>query len=539
MLASLRHPGRILAVAVALGACADFLLYDRPLGISAPLFTALALAALAGLSLAERRLPERGNLWLTGSALFFAACLAWRASPTLTGLNTLALLGSLALLAVGYRSPALAAQPLPGLLGQLAAALSDMLFQPAALGLQAGRAGAGLTSRGAASARMVRPIGCGLLLALPALFVFTALLMSADSVFASYVEQLFNFELPFDLAQLFEHGLFIGAMAWLCAGGLLAGLLGNSFSAFGQAFGWLARAAVGLVYVDQAAALEERDIPAEGDTARLHMPQRALIAIGWVEALTVLVAVDLLFGSFMLIQGAYFFGGLSTLERSGMTYAEYARRGFFELLAVAWLALGLLCALAVVTRRAESRARRAFNAASALMIGLVLGLLISAFQRMSLYELAYGYTELRIYTHTFMVWLAVVLGLFLMALLLGRAQIFWFGGLLASLIYLAGLNLANPDAQIVRANVGRLGAPSAQGRYAGDQVDVFYLTELSADAIPPLVQALPKLDAESRAAAERWLAGQRDELRQQAEAGGWPGWHLGRAAALWAIDNQN
>ena len=539
MLTSLRYPGRILAVAIALGVCADYLFYDRALGISAPIFTVLTLAALAGLSFAERRLPARGNLWLAGAALFFAVCLAWRASPTLTGLNTLGMLGSLALLAIGYRSPALANQPLPQLLGQLAASLSDMLFQPAALGLQAGRATAGLSSRGAASARMARPIGCGLLLALPALLVFTALLMSADSVFASYVEQLFAFELPFDLSQLFEHAFVIGAAAWICAGGLLAGLLGHNFSAFGQAFGWLARAAVGLVYVDPAEALEERDIPAEGDTARLHMARRALITIGWVEALTVLVAVDLLFGSFMLIQGAYFFGGLSTLERSGMTYAEYARRGFFELLAVAWLALGLLCALAVVTRRAEPRARRAFNAASALMIGLVLGLLVSAFQRMSLYELAYGYTELRIYTHTFMVWLAVVLGLFLMALLLGRAQIFWFGGLLAALIYLAGLNLANPDAQIVRANVGRLGAPSAQGRYAGDQVDVFYLTELSADAIPPLVQALPKLDAESRAAAERWLAGQRDELRQQAEAGGWPGWHLGRAAALWAIDNQN
>lgn len=538
MLASLRYPGRILAAAIALGVCADFLFYNRPLGISAAIFSALALAALAGLSLAEQRPPALGNLWLAGSALFFAACLAWRASPTLTALNTLALLGSLALLAIGYRSPALAGQPLPRLLGQLAASLSDMLFQPAALGLQTARSGKDLGSRSAASARLARPIGCGLLLALPALLVFTALLMSADSVFASYVEQLFDFELPFDLSQLVEHTFFVGAAAWLCAGGLVAGLLGGSFSAFGQAFGWLARAAVGLVYVDPADALEERDTPAEGDTARLHAPRRALIAIGWVEALTVLVAVDMLFGSFLLIQGAYFFGGLSTLERSGMTYAEYARRGFFELLAVAWLALGLLCALAIVTRRDEPRARRAFNAASGLMIGLVLGLLVSAFQRMSLYELAYGYTELRIYTHTFMVWLAVVLGLFLLALLLGRAQIFWFGGLLAALIYLAGLNLANPDAQIVRLNVERLSAPGAAGRFRGDLVDIYYLTQLSADATPDLVAALPLLDAESRAVAERWLAEQRDELRQQAEAGGWPGWHLGRAAALWAIESQ-
>src|SRR5581483_22778 len=150
-------------------------------------------------------------------------------------------------------------------------------------------------------------------------------------------------------------------------------------------FGEITKAIIGLVYIDPQVQ-EVEPLPAEGDTQRLRPPRRPPIALGAVETLTVLVAVDLLFGSFMAIQGAYFFGGLDSLARTGMTYSEYARRGFFELLAVACLALTMLCAFAGVTRRDEAWQRRAFDAACAAMIALVLELLASAFQRMLLYE---------------------------------------------------------------------------------------------------------------------------------------------------------
>jgi hypothetical protein len=219
-----------------------------------------------------------------------------------------------------------------------------------------------------------------------------------------------------------------------------------------------------------------------------------------------------------------------------MTYAEYARRGFFELLAVACLSLGLLCGLAVVTPRVEIRQRRAFGAACAAMIALVLGLLASAFQRMLLYEQAYGYTELRVYTHSFMIWLALVLGLFLLALLREKPQLFTFGGFASALIYLAVLNIANPDAVIVRENIGRLSAPQAQASRADEQVDAEYLTRLSADATPALVAALPQLDDASRQVVMQALAQQYQQLATQQHENGWPSWHVGRATAAWAIE---
>ena len=530
---TLRRPTRVLLAALALGLCADYLFYGRLIGISAALFVALGFATLAGLSVAEERMPNRANIWVAAAALFFALCLAWRASATLTAFNLLAVVGLLALLAIGFRGAALAHQPLAQMLTQLVASLSDLAFQPGALAVHAAR-GSAMPAVWRYRTRF-RPIGCGLLLALPVLLVFTALLMSADQVFASYIDQIFSLDLPFDFEQLFSHAFFIGAIAWTCAGGLLVALFGDAHSAFGRAFGALTNGLIGLVYIDPQAAHAE-ELPSEGDTRPLRAPRQAPIALGWVESLIVLATVDLLFGSFMAIQGAYFFGGLDTLARTGMTYSEYARRGFFELLAVACLSLGLLCALAIVTRRVEIRQRRAFVAACAVMIALVLGLLASAFQRMLLYEQAYGYTELRVYTHSFMIWLALVLALFLLALLREKPQLFTFGGFASALIYLAVLNIANPDAVIVRENIGRFSAPQAQASRTDEQVDAEYLTRLSADATPALVAALPQLDDASRQMVMQALAQQYQQLATQQHENGWPSWHVGRATAGWAIE---
>jgi hypothetical protein len=205
---------------------------------------------------------------------------------------------------------------------------------------------------------------------------------------------------------------------------------------------------------------------------------------------------------------------------------------------VACLALALLCALALVTRRESATRRLAFNAASTAMVLLVLGILASAFQRMWLYELAYGFTQLRLYTHSFMIWLAVVLLLFVAALVAARPQIFLSGGFASALIYLTILNIVSPDALIVRENIARYQANPALTLSAGDdlfgreEVDLEYLLSLSSDAIPDLVAALPLLDPAQRELALIRLGTTRERLEQDAARDGWQSWHLGRARAL-------
>ena len=520
---TLHHPTRLLLAAIALGVCADQLFYGRWLGVSAPLFVALGLAVLASLAATEERTPTRANLWLGGAALFFALCLAWRDAPALIALNLLALFGLLILLTANYRSDSL--MRLPGL-----RALAQFFVTPIEISVRPGPLVAqsfGQIRFEHEQPRRLLPVARGLLLATPVVACFTALLMAADSVFASYITQLFSLQLPFDVPTLIGHLMLTLLIGWGCCGGLLAALASDTRSPFAQAFETIFGGLAGLVRAAPLRATAEA-LPSEGATQRLNLPKRPPLSLGWVEALTILLAVDLLFGSFIVIQSAYFFGGLNTLDRSGMTFAEYARRGFFELLAVACLSLGMLCALAVATRRATSGQRRGFNAASGALIALVLGLLASAFQRMLLYEQAYGYTQLRLYTQGFMIWLVVVLGLFLLGLLRDRPRLFVLGSFSAALIGLALLNIVNPDAMIVRENVARY--------HADGKIDADYLSELSADATPDLVASLGLLDNNTRATIKPALEYQHQMLVAAAADQGWPSWQLGRARAVAAIE---
>ena len=495
---SLRIPGRLVLAALLLALVADQLFFARGAGFSAPLFVGAGLAVLLWLARVEQRPPTRANLWLSAALLIFAGCLALRASPMLVALDTLAVLGLLVLVPAHFRGPGVLRAPLIGVIIRSLGALWGIVALPP-LPLRSSLGRVPLRREGASA---LLPVVRGLLLALPVVAVFGALLMSADSVFSSYVEQLFAFEIPFDLGLLIQHALFIAVAAWAIAGGLRVALRGYA----GRDF--------------------PKDPPSTGDTQRLYLQYLPGRWLGTVEALTVLALVDLLFGTFMLVQGAYFFGGLDTLARTGMTYADYARRGFFELLAVAFLTLGLLGVLALVTRRATAGATRRFNAASGAAVVLVLGMLASAFQRMWLYEQAYGFTELRVYTHSFMLWLAVVLVLYLAALLRERWGLFVLGTAVSALLYLAALNVVSPDALIARENVARYQATG--------KLDAPYLSGLSADATPALVAALPTLPADDQAVLREGFAEQRARLREQWEREGWPAWSMARQRA-WQV----
>lgn len=501
----LRYTNHLFLAALGLGVCADQLFYGRWLGVSVVLFTALCLATLLGFSIAEGRPPERSNLWMGAAALFFAFCAMWRATPLLAVFNILTTMGLALLLVAGYRKTGLQRWPGWQYPFNSLLALIELGLRPApALVTSVSH----MPIRGEQT-RQLAPVGRGLVLALPIVGGFTGLLMAADSVFASYVFQIASLQLPFDLATVLPHMMLMLGVAWVCVGGVMVAMH-NQFQ-------------------PQIYESPPNELPAVGETQRLTQPQAKVQFVGSVEALTVLIAVNALFASFIAIQGAYFFGGVDTLARTGMTFSQYARRGFFELLAVAILALGLLWLLALLTHREKSWQRHAFNSASAVLIVLVLGLLASAFFRMRLYEQAYGYTHLRLYTYSFMIWLGLVLLLFLTALLREQPHVFTFGSFVTALAALALLNIANPDQMIVRENIARYQASA--------DLDADYLATLSTDATPALVARLPLLDPTARNTIEQALRWQQEDLQVIATKSGWPGWHLSRAQAQAALAN--
>jgi len=229
-----------------------------------------------------------------------------------------------------------------------------------------------------------------------------------------------------------------------------------------------------------------RDDQSQLEAALQQLPQH--FSLGYIETTTLLITVNLLFLLFVTIQFAYLFGGVAYLQVENFSYADYARRGFFELLAVAILSLGLILGLNWLARRESKRQIKLFNWLSTFLVGFVLVMLASAFQRMKLYETEFGYTELRLLVYVFIVWLAVLLVWFIYTLW-RRPDRFAIGVFLAALGFLITLNLLNPDAFIARQNLNRY--------VATGNLDAIYLTSLSDDAVPQIVRALHLTDGDT------------------------------------------
>jgi hypothetical protein len=451
----LTYPLAVTAVALLLGVTVDWLFYDKPLGISLLLFIILLVVALFGLGLLERKMAAPRNLWLLAPLFFFALMVAVRANPFVTALNVLAVLVLLSYLAFFYGNGRVTT------LGILGAVLV-----PVRTGWHSGVLAAPLLAAALESRhinqrqRRLFPVLRGVLLALPVLVVFTLLLSSADLVFAQYVERLFTLEFVPNVDEVIARTVLISLAAWGLAGGLVYALV------------WRETAET-----DQSAL--------EGWAHQL--PRQYGLGLG--ETATILALVNGLFLIFMAVQFTYLFGGERHLNLEGITYAEYARRGFFELVAVAVLTLALILALNWITRRTTKQQMRLFNGLSSGLTLLVLALLVSAWQRMGLYEATFGYTELRLYVFAFMAWLAILLLWFLLTLWRAPHR-FALGLLVVALGYLTSLNLLNPDAFIVRQNLVRYAA-------TGD-LDAAYLTTLSADAVPELVAALAQVQGDEQ-----------------------------------------
>jgi hypothetical protein len=167
---------------------------------------------------------------------------------------------------------------------------------------------------------------------------------------------------------------------------------------------------------------------------------------------------------------------------------------------VAFFSLVLFLSLSAVVKRQNQIQRWIFSGLGLGMVVLVGVMLFSAFQRLMLYEAAYGFSRLRAYTHVFMIWLGVLLAAVVVLEILRKERTFALAALLASIGFGVTLSLLNVDGFIVRQNVAR--------RAAGSDLDVAYLASLSSDSIPALVNAFQdgRLDSGTRDAVGAALA---------------------------------
>jgi hypothetical protein len=518
----------ILKVALGIGVLADVLLRQMPWGLNVLLFN---LAFVAGtITLLWRRKPEylTAQTWaLLGAQIFFAAMFVWRDSSELHFADSVAIVAIMSVLFV----PQLKISPrVAGVfhyaIGFLWSTLNSAFAPFVLLVSDIKWNGADRTGW----SRNVIAVVRGLLIVAPLVFIFGALFVAADAAYEGLVNRVLNF----DPAIIFSHALLMAVFAWASAGylrGLTLGIEPNINVVNVQADDRTASSASGVEasadskvdamrsevaestgLPDNASILEHinRSDPPNDNAENQSSEQPksdaktasktwtwanidnsilpSVFSLGTVEIGIIFGLMDLLFVSFVIVQVPYLFGGMDLVQNTpDFKLAEYARRGFGELVAVAALVLPILLISHWLVRKESPLTEKLFRVLAGVQIVLLFVIMASAVQRLVILTgpLGYGMTTIRLYPMIFMTWLAIVFVWFALSVLRGYRQYFAWVALWSAFVVLGATHFLNPDAFIVRTNVALM----QQGR----EFDAFYNSRLSDDAIPVLIDSFHSL----------------------------------------------
>ena len=474
-----RKAALMAGVSLVLGILFNWLFYDKIPGISVFLYILLILGGLFVLAYEFDVKIHKNIWWLAGPLLFFALMVFVRSSPFLNLFNIAASIFLLLLIAqyvVGKKFKDFE------LVHYLKTLLAPFQFFPAMLRSAADL----LVWRGAVKKNQIFvQVLRGLVLALPILLLLTVLLSSADLIFQKFVLDLINIDLQPRTIQQTIWAIIIGAV-----------FLG----------------AYTYIFLPKAKPHFYEEEKPEPKT------------LGSIESLMLLGGVNILFLFFLIIQITYLFGGNANISEFGFTYSEYARRGFFELIGVTILSFLIVMAVDKYVYRHEGQAPW-FKALSAALIIEVFVIMASAWQRLSMYEDAYGFTQARFYSHIFVIWLGLVFLFLLYKIFIDKRE----SRLILNMFYsalavLAILNLLNPDAFIAKKNIA-LFAKS-------DRFDVGYVAQsLSTDAVPEAVKLLNSENEKIRTSAGYHLYWRSEEMRDSSGYNNWQSANISRLRA--------
>ena len=283
----------------------------------------------------------------------------------------------------------------------------------------------------------------GIVIAIPLLLIFIFLFAYADAVFESKIDALFEWLKADFLSQLVGRIMLTLFFTWLLAAAL-----------------WL------LITQSKRKDLE---------------PDQSLLKpfLGMTETTIVLVSLNLLFAFFLIIQFQYFFAGQANITTNGFTYAQYADRGFRELLLAASIAGVVFFALASFTRRESKTKRLLFTVLGGLLLLQVGVILVSAHQRIVMYIDAYGLTGTRLVSQIFVFFLAAILLSLVMMEVTNKLKHTALVLLAAAMLFSLTLALVNVDTVLARHNIERA--------LEGEELDYSFLANLlSTDAEPYL-----------------------------------------------------
>src|SRR5688572_29856361 len=443
------NPNRFWTIVILLGWAFDLLFWKKPAGINFAIYATLCLGTGILLLRADGLCFSRRSGLLLLPIAFLAAMTFIRLEPVTVFLLVSAALFLMGIFTLTYLSGEWIRYSLLDTIFGYLRLFGSMIARPLGFAAQVPRDQPSLSEKQSAH---IWPVVRGFIIALPVTAIFAALLSSADPIFAlrfgDFID-LFNID---NLPEYIFRLVYVLVLGYVLAG----------------------------IFLHTAQKSDEK------------IEEKTWIApfLGFTEAAIVLGSLTVLFVIFVVMQFQYFFGGQANISIEGYTFSEYARKGFGELVIVALFRLILLLGLGAITHRQTETQRRVFSSFGAGLVGLVIVMLISAYQRLVLYETAYGFSRLRTYTHVFMIWLGLLLVGVVVLEMLRRERAVGLAMVLAALGFVISLNILNVDAFIVRQNIQREIRGSA-GNKSQERVDLDaqYFLDLSDDAVPSLVSA--------------------------------------------------
>ncbi|MDC3417238.1 DUF4153 domain-containing protein [Aquibacillus salsiterrae] len=303
------------------------------------------------------------------------------------------------------------------------------------------------------TATMIKRVGLGLLIGVPLLGIVTSLLMSADSVFESLVGRIPNIILELDFQEQLLRSLIV---------------IFYLFVFFG----------VFQVLTTNSHTVKQKQL--EAGRGEFPLVKHDVYKLDGVVVATILILLNSVYLLFTVIQFSYFFG---TALQEGLTYAEYARKGFFELVLVTLINWTVLIACLTTVREIGPRTNMLLKVLYSSLVVVSGVMLASAFQRLSLYEAAYGFTFDRILAHAFMIYLLIIFAYTLMRVWMEHLALRHFYFVTALLFYTA-LNIVPLDKIIVEYNMERY--------VQSGKIDVDYLNRLSYTGVDGLIDLYEK-----------------------------------------------
>ncbi len=423
---------RLWVVTILLGWIFDFLFWKQEVGLNFALFLTLCLLGGLGLLLMDNLHPARSSLFLFIPFTFFGALTFLIQEPLTIALAYTFSLLSLWLLVNSYLGGRWVQYGLQDYFVKFFKMIGGT-FLPPLQSLQ-------ILSNGGKTRFPFAAILRGLLIALPIVAFFSTFLSAADAIFAQKLNDALDSE---KIGEYLTRLTIILAFAWLLA----------------------------AFFLYAATSSGDADLSNDDPATRRKF-------LGLTETAIVLGSVAVLFMLFVIIQFQYFFGGQTNISVEGYTYSEYARRGFSELITVAFFSLVLILGLSSFTRRDSEDQRRVHIGLNAIIVTEVMVMLVSAYQRLMLAIDWHGFSALRLYPRIFMIWLGILLVTIIVLEILRRERYFAFAFLLASFGFAVSLALFNVDETTITHNLARV--------KQGKNINVGHLASLSSDAIPTL-----------------------------------------------------